>query len=232
MAWDATIAASAQAWADGGYWGHSSSASRTLAGIGYVGENLAWGYPSRSGTNSVDSWYEEIAFTDETPASCSDTLPGSEGEMICHYTQVVWKSSVLLGCGKGRAEVQGYDGDFWVCQYSAGGNMQGDFAANVLPVAKSASECTSGSSGPAPGPAPDPAPGPAPGPAPAPTPGPGPGPAPAPSSPGADCRDGGQDESPYIVNPGTKARYACAEISWACGYDFVANKCKFTCATC
>merc|ERR1719499_418891 len=210
MAWDATIAASAQAWADGGYWGHSSSASRTLAGIGYVGENLAWGYPSRSGTNSVDGWYEEIAFTDETPASCYDTLPGSEGQMICHYTQVVWKTSVLLGCGKGRAVVQGYDGDYWVCQYSAGGNMQGDFAANVLPVAKSASECTSGSSGPAPGPAP----------------------ATPPPSPGADCRDGGQDESPYIVNPGTKSRYACEEISWACGYDFVANKCKFTCATC
>lgn len=152
LTWDATIAANAQAWAAAGTYAHSSQGERTLAGIGYVGENLAWGYPTRTGVHSLEAWYDEVQYTDGTPSDCSDTKAGSSGEAICHYTQVVWKSSTTLGCGKGRATVSGKLGDFWVCQYGGGGNMGGSFGANVLAPTKSKEECAS--SGAAPGPAP------------------------------------------------------------------------------
>jgi len=143
MTWDATIAANAQAWADNGHYGHTSQANRTLPTIGYIGENLAWGYPTRSGKDSVAAWYDEIKFTDGTPTSCQDTNPDSTGDAICHYTQVVWKSSTKLGCGMGSANVGGQIGDFWVCQYGPGGNIGGHFLNEVLAPEKTMEECRS-----------------------------------------------------------------------------------------
>jgi hypothetical protein len=47
-----------------------------------------------------------------------------------HFTQVVWKASRALGCG--RATCKGLD--LWVCQYDPPGNVMGAFGANVLPT--------------------------------------------------------------------------------------------------
>lgn len=52
LTWDDAIAANAQAWADNGAYEHSSSSSRLVNGE-QCGENLAWGYPSRSAATSV-----------------------------------------------------------------------------------------------------------------------------------------------------------------------------------
>jgi len=142
MTWDSAIAANAQAWAEAGHYGHSPDSARTLPNIGQLGENLAWGYPSRSGTDSVEGWYAEESYTDGTPVDCDDKNADAGDEAICHYTQVVWKSSTKLGCGKGKATVSTYeDGDFWVCQYGPAGNYEGQFTANVLAPAKTAAQC-------------------------------------------------------------------------------------------
>jgi len=212
MTWDSAIAANAQAWADAGSYGHSSQEARNLANVGQIGENLAWGYPTRTGLDSVQAWYDEIIFTDGTPESCDDTNPGAGHEAICHYTQVVWRSSTKLGCGKGKAAVAHgqttYDGDFWVCQYGQAGNYGGQFASNVLPPVKTAAECTP--------------------PAPAPT--------PAPQltevTEDPDCKDGAATESPVITySDGTMAE--CADLAWACAsFPFVPPKCKKTCNAC
>jgi len=115
--WDADIAKNAQAWADQqkGTMAHSSSQFRTLPGIGYCGENLAWGVTD---AGAVKMWYDEIQYTDGGRVSSFDGQSG-------HYTQVVWKSSLKLGCGV-------YD-KLLVCQYGPGGNMGGQFTNNVLP---------------------------------------------------------------------------------------------------
>jgi len=206
MVWDATIAANAQAWADAGQYGHSPYAFRNLA-TGYVGENLAWGYPTRTGQDSVEGWYSEIEFTDGTPSSCEDTTAAGAGEAICHYTQVVWKASTKLGCGQGRAPYMGDEGDFWVCQYGPGGNYQGEFDAQVLAPVKTADEC--GAATPAPAPVPQ-----------------------EPSQNSA-CTDGGADDSPVITwENGAKA--TCSELGGFCGigFDWVDDKCKSTCGKC
>lgn len=116
--WNTQIAANAQAWADStkGVMQHSTSTQRTLPGIGYVGENLAWGIVT---AGAVDLWYDEIKKTSGGLGLVS-TWDGNVG----HYTQIVWKSSIMLGCGV-------FD-KLLVCQYGPGGNMMNSFSTQVV----------------------------------------------------------------------------------------------------
>lgn len=139
--WDDAIATNAQAWADNAEFAHSTNAQRTHNGE-YWGENLAWGSnPGYTGKQSTDAWYNEIE--DTSPRGTADSSSDTTGGAIGHYTQVVWKASVRLGCAKGTLTDGG--GAFWVCQYGPGGNMGGEYTANVLAPAKAASECGGGS---------------------------------------------------------------------------------------
>lgn len=221
MVWDDTIAANAQAHVDKGVWGHSTRAERNLPGIGRVGENIAWGSPSRSGTDSTEAWYEEVALTDGTPENCNDRKAGASGA-ICHYTQVVWKASTKLGCGQGKLN----NGDYWVCQYAAVGNVGGQFTDNVEGLSKTRQECEGVSPPPPPSPTPPPAP------TPAPTLAPTPMPTLVEDTKDDDCVDKAAHENPIIYSsaPGPAE---CSDIAWACPwYTFVAAKCKFTCDSC
>ena len=66
-------------------------------------------------------WYDEVKnYNYNNPV-----FSGSTG----HFTQVVWKSSTKLGCGIGVASNNNIYG---VCNYSPPGNVQGQFALNVL----------------------------------------------------------------------------------------------------
>ena len=113
LTWSPALAAQAQAWANQCNFVHSSS--------GY-GENLWMGTAGYySPTQVVDSWYAEIA-------NYQYSQPGFSGS-TGHFTQIVWKSSTQLGCG--RATCQG--NDLWVCNYAPPGNYQGQFPQNVLP---------------------------------------------------------------------------------------------------
>ena len=78
LVWDTSISTTAQSWADNGVYEHSSSDFRKQ-GSKICGENLAWSYPTRTGLNSTQAWYDEIDDTD-----------GGLG-------QAVWKSSTRLG---------------------------------------------------------------------------------------------------------------------------------------
>jgi len=167
--WDTDIEARAQSWADNGVYAHSTSDFREQQGE-YCGENIAWGYPSRSGFDSTQAWYNEIVDT-EGGLGLTDTMYGPGGEALGHYTQIVWKGSTRLGCGVGRATTQNLEGDFWVCQYCKGGNYQGQFADNVFSPVKTQAECAAGSS-PSPSPSPSPAPSPEQSPSPSPSPSP------------------------------------------------------------
>lgn len=131
LEWDAEVAAMAQRHADKGQMGHSSRSERTINGES-CGENIAWGMPTYSGLQSTDAWYDEIKNT-----------PGGKGKVTGfgggtgHYTQVVWKGSTKIGCGRGKAN----NGDLWVCQYCPAGNFMGKYEQNVLPLAQSEAEC-------------------------------------------------------------------------------------------
>ena len=117
VTWSATVAASAQNYANTCPDGHSGS--------GY-GENLAWAtYPASIET--VTSWWysEESQYDYANPGWQSGTG---------HFTQMVWKGTTEIGCGMAQCSSgnRGYP-YVWVCQYNPPGNVIGAFAENVFP---------------------------------------------------------------------------------------------------
>jgi len=113
MSWDTTVAAAAQAWADQCNFSHYTA--------GY-GQNLyaSAGGAAPSPTAVVSSWVSEVAAYDYSNNACSGTCG--------HYTQVVWRSSIRLGCGfKSCSTNTPFGAQFpnWyivVCNYSPPGN--------------------------------------------------------------------------------------------------------------
>ena len=127
VGWDPLIAEKAQEhademddWSDG----HSSQQFRTYQSThhnGYHGENMAIGGGGYAEPRSFV--YEGWALSEAQ--GC--TLSGCGG----HYTQVAWRESVWIGCGRKPDvpfEVDGkmYTGMLTVCQYGPGGNNGGD----------------------------------------------------------------------------------------------------------
>ncbi|CDO93499.1 unnamed protein product [Kluyveromyces dobzhanskii CBS 2104] len=117
LSWSADLASYAQNYADN----YDCSGSLTHSG-GQYGENLALGYGT---TGAVDAWYNEIKDYDFSSGDYSSSTG--------HFTQVVWKSTTKVGCG--IKECGGVWGDYIICSYDPAGNMLGDFASNVEPLA-------------------------------------------------------------------------------------------------
>jgi uncharacterized protein YkwD len=119
LTWSAKLAQVAQRWAGalrdkGCAFGHSN---------GSFGENLAAG---TSGTLDpaavVAMWYDEVA---------QYRFPNGGFSMKTgHFTQVVWRGTTQVGCGKSQCNGM----DIWVCEYDPAGNWEGQYRDNVLPV--------------------------------------------------------------------------------------------------
>jgi pathogenesis-related protein 1 len=137
LTWSPTIAAYAQSWAD--TLATTSCASphhRTEAELeqqGY-GENLAaFSSPNGGSTaqQAVNGWaaeaacwtYGTIMGTEQCNQSCYAAL-NSDG--CGHYTQIVWRSTTLVGCGVATCQNGNFKTDIWICNYSPAGNYVGE----------------------------------------------------------------------------------------------------------
>ncbi|MBP7901380.1 MAG: hypothetical protein KA015_01045 [Spirochaetes bacterium] len=88
------------------------------------GENIYWiSGGDSNGQDAVDAWYSEIK-------QYNFNKPGFS-MATGHFTQLVWKGSTLIGCGKAKSKNGGI---YVVCNYSAPGNYSGKFKENVLPA--------------------------------------------------------------------------------------------------
>ena len=123
MRWDPNLAAHAQAWTsmciddDGnGLVDHSSIGYRSNAvGYAYIGENVFASGGTATPQQAVQTWASEKQnFT--YPTTCS----GQCG----HYTQIVWRTSVNLGCAIQSCTNLAYPGTI-LCMYGPGGNGGG-----------------------------------------------------------------------------------------------------------
>jgi uncharacterized protein YkwD len=145
MVWSPTLAAYAQQWADTqaktacAAPGHRSGTDLEQKGYG---ENLAVYFGSGTGAgplstpeDAVQGWAAEVSCwtfgtlsglgvqgTEKCNKSCYEAMH-SDG--CGHYTQVVWRKSIEVGCGVATCNSGRGNEDIWICNYSPGGNFVG-----------------------------------------------------------------------------------------------------------
>ena len=118
LVWSDELAAAAQRWADNCVFEHSGGS------LGPFGENLAAGSGDYRAQSGVEAWVNEAG-----EYSSANPVPS-------HFTQVVWKATTQVGCAVASCNLANFDPKFWpvkyhVCEYSAPGNVIGQFATNV-----------------------------------------------------------------------------------------------------
>ena len=114
------MAAYAQAYSEKCTWKHS---------MGAYGENIYASFGSHpTPADVVDAWVSEVAAYDYPTNACNPTSSITE---CGHYTQVVWRDSLRLGCGMTKCTTGSPFGtgsepwEFWVCDYDPPGNIVG-----------------------------------------------------------------------------------------------------------
>ncbi|XP_007041421.2 PREDICTED: pathogenesis-related protein 1A [Theobroma cacao] len=112
MAWDAQVAAYAQEYAN-----QRIADCDLVHSGGPYGENIAWGSDDLSVADAVKMWVDEKVYYDHGSKTCAS------GQVCAHYTQVVWRNSVRLGCAKVRCD---NGGTFITCNYDPPGNYIGE----------------------------------------------------------------------------------------------------------
>ncbi|CAK8530396.1 unnamed protein product [Lathyrus sativus] len=107
IVWDNNVAAYAQNYAN------QRKDCQLVHSGGRYGENIAKSFGGDlSGTDAVKLWVSEKPNYDYN----SNTCVGGECR---HYTQVVWRNSIRLGCGKVKCD---NGGTFVTCSYDPPGN--------------------------------------------------------------------------------------------------------------
>jgi hypothetical protein len=125
VSWDAILADSVYNYAIGcqggtnGLLSHNANRStdyQALGGSGYVGENI-YGSSGSGATpdDAVSLWMSE--------ASSYDYASGNIGS-AGHYTQIVWRDSVRIGCAIVDCPALTYHNTV-ICDYAPGGNISG-----------------------------------------------------------------------------------------------------------
>ncbi|KAI4296509.1 hypothetical protein L6164_036459 [Bauhinia variegata] len=111
LSWNATLVAYAQKYANS----KIRNCEMEHSG-GPYGENLAEGYGEMTGSDAVKFWLTEKPDYDHYSNSCVN-------DECLHYTQIVWRDSVHLGCARAKC-TNGWM--FVICNYDPPGNIDGE----------------------------------------------------------------------------------------------------------
>jgi pathogenesis-related protein 1 len=116
VAWSAAVASSAQAWAN--HLRDTADCNLAHDGATEYGENVAGGMTAAfSPSAALDMWVsDEKPIYLYNPVYAFDNATG-------HYTQIVWRNSVEIGCGIAQCST-GYI--VIVCRYNPAGNVIGE----------------------------------------------------------------------------------------------------------
>ena len=89
--------------------------------------------PAASNRQIFESvWYCEINhYNFDAPQIVGGFKRACDPPVNGHFTQIVWKSTTQIGCGRATCNINGQMGTHWVCRYAPAGNS-GALAENVL----------------------------------------------------------------------------------------------------
>jgi pathogenesis-related protein 1 len=124
LQWDPSLAANAAAWAamckndDGSpaIMDHSTSQFRSMGQPYYVGENIFASSGNATAMGAVNSWASEKSNYNYDSNTCNGTCG--------HYTQIVWRATLKLGCAKQNCPNIQFPSTI-LCNYGPGGNNGG-----------------------------------------------------------------------------------------------------------
>ncbi|XP_003803028.1 cysteine-rich secretory protein 1 [Otolemur garnettii] len=94
----------------------SSPLERRITGS-FCGENTHMASRPVSWSHVIETWYNESKYF-----KYGKDTPADEGKTTDHYTQVVWATSFLIGCGVTTCHRGGLPQYFYVCHYCHEGN--------------------------------------------------------------------------------------------------------------
>lgn len=97
--------------------------------VGRLGENIAFG-KNLGQIKAQDNWYLQFIFF---PYGQKDGT-----EKTNDFSQMVWKETTEIGCSSARCGDQNY----YVCRYSALGNLPGKYDVNVSSIDPGFMKCT------------------------------------------------------------------------------------------
>ncbi|OHC90699.1 MAG: SCP-like extracellular [Sideroxydans sp. RIFOXYB12_FULL_59_6] len=128
LQYSAELAASSRQWAEQ-LQQDNHCRMRHSSPDGKYGENLYWASAIKwsdgkrelqqvAARQVVDSWASERSDFDYEHNSCAPS------KMCGHYTQVIWRSTTLVGCG--AAVCEDTKEQVWVCRYQTPGNWVGE----------------------------------------------------------------------------------------------------------
>lgn len=126
LKWSSSLADTAQAWANS--LKNDQACNMTHSRTPGLGENLFWAsalmysdgttqLQAMNAAQVVDDWANERLNYRYNSNSCA------RGKVCGHYTQLVWKNTTEVGCGKA---VCADNSQIWVCNYSPAGNYIGE----------------------------------------------------------------------------------------------------------
>jgi pathogenesis-related protein 1 len=119
ITWDSNVASYAQ-----NYVNQLRGSCQLVHSGGPYGENLAWSSADLTATAAVNMWVGEKPNYNYNSNSCVG------GECL-HYTQVVWRNSVRLGCAK--AKCNNGRSTIVSCNYDPPGNYRGQRPYGISP---------------------------------------------------------------------------------------------------
>ncbi|XP_005377726.1 PREDICTED: cysteine-rich secretory protein 2 [Chinchilla lanigera] len=114
MEWSREATVNAQKWANKCTLQHSNPDDRKTSTK--CGENLYMSSDPAAWSNAIQSWF------DESRDFTFGVGPKSRSAVVGHYTQLVWYSSYLVGCGVAYCPNQDSLKYYYVCQYCPAGN--------------------------------------------------------------------------------------------------------------
>ena len=121
LVWDDALAATAAAYVrqcrdDNGDGLVDHNDDRSKGHAFYVGENIYASSGTARGAAAVSAWADEVAHYHAADNTCD------AGETCGHYTQIVWRASVKLGCAVYACAGLRFPSTI-VCDYGPGGNI-------------------------------------------------------------------------------------------------------------